>query len=146
MTSTLTKKEDQSYFEDQTLIKELSPKDLSETEPFKLKNQELCIVMFYAPWCGYCKRSREPYIEFAKKCSSVGRKVGFINVFAFNCEKNLEITNKIKELSPGIIAGYPSVVYYYKGEPVEHFEGDRTLSALISQSTKVCSRLLTKCK
>ena len=98
--------ESQDYFSEKM---ELSPSDFNGAS---LKSTECALVLFYAPWCGYCKLVKEPWKQLAST-------VAYIDVFAFNCEKNKSYLQRIKEEHPYLIPGYPTIVFYKNGKVVK---------------------------
>ena len=65
-------------------------------------------VMFYAPWCGYCKETMPKWkkIENMDLKDSKNRKV---KIMKYNCEENKDIASKYK------IRGYPTLKYFANG-------------------------------
>jgi thiol-disulfide isomerase/thioredoxin len=131
-------KENKDYFENSRYVKELIPSDFESAAPWRLKKLNKSItrpsgmVLFYAPWCPYCK-SLKPIWEEAAKIS------GFCDYYAFNCEKYKGHILKLKEDMPELIRSYPSIIIYNNGEPDEYYEGERTSKALILTCARVCS-------
>ena len=80
------------------------------------------LVLFYAPWCGHCKRFMPTFDKFKKSYS------GKADVVAVNCDENKEIAKKHN------IQGFPTIRYYQNGTShpskfVEH-SGERSVSGL----------------
>lgn len=127
----------EDYFANSKFVQELSAKDFNSTAPWKLASGGNAMVLFYAPWCGFCKATREPW-EKAAKVS------GFCDFFAFNCEKNKAHLEKIRADMPQLVRGYPTIIMYKNGEPDEYYNGERTQQ----EFTQACMRLCGdgKCK
>jgi thiol-disulfide isomerase/thioredoxin len=75
-------------------------------------------VIFYADWCGHCKRTMPEFNEFKKSYN------GPINVMAVNSEDESN-ADLIKSQN---IQGFPTIRYYPKGlsENFEEYNGGRT--------------------
>ena len=114
-------------------ITELTPSDFESVAPWRLKGGASGMVLFYAPWCGYCKRVAPEWEKAAKT-------VGFCEFYAFNCEKYKDHVMKIKEDTPELIKGYPSIVIYKEGSPDEYYDGDRSSKSLVSTCMRTCSK------
>lgn len=118
---------------DGTCVKELRCKDF-ENDPFwELKDKRCAFVLFYADWCGHCQDFKPEYINFANKAQ-------FIHVYAFNTGKEETFFEKFGNdpNNPVKIQGFPTVWKYCCGKPVEEYEDDRTLSALIKSAQELC--------
>ncbi|GFQ83931.1 protein disulfide-isomerase A5, partial [Trichonephila clavata] len=81
-----------------------------------LKRKKHVLVMFYAPWCGHCKKAK-PEFKAAAEYFKDEPKVEFA---AVDCTAYSSICNAHD------IKGYPTLKYfnYYKAE--KHYEGSRT--------------------
>jgi thiol-disulfide isomerase/thioredoxin len=107
-----------------SLIKELTPNDFDPERPYRLKNiKGKCLVIFYAPWCGYCQKSKEVM-------EKVARQLPYFNIYAFNCERYKDHVQKIKDVGSNIVKSYPSLIFYNKGNPIESFQKERNFENL----------------
>lgn len=104
-----------------------------------LKSKKCALVLFYAPWCGFCKLIKDSWKQFA----SIS---GYMDVFAFNCEKNGDYLAKIKEDKPYLIPGFPTIVFYQDGKPSTTLnskgrdeEENIFLQRLLSESMSLCA-------
>ena len=122
-------------------VKELTPDDFESSSSWKIKNIRgepmNGMVLFYAPWCGYCKQVKPELEKAAQLC-------GFCDFYAFNCEKHKAHVMKIKEDMPQLIDGYPSIVLYKNGIPDDYYKGGRSAKELIAACMKICEG--GKCK
>ena len=77
--------------------------------------------MFYAPWCGHCKRLTPIFDEFAEKYGD-GQE---LNVGRVNCDES-DNSNLCTSYD---VAGFPTVLYLNKDHFYE-FRSDRTVDGL----------------
>ena len=126
------KKDDLSYFEKSNFVKELSPKDFDSYIPWKLKGNKCAIVLYYAPWCQYCKAVKDTWLK-------LGETAAFFDVYALNVEKHKAHMAKIKEDMPNLVTSYPTIIIYQFGKPKEQYQGERTLKKLTEACMRVCS-------
>jgi len=122
------------YFANSRFVKELNPSDFDSIKTWKLLKDKCCIILFYAPWCPYCKALKDTW-------ENLGEKATFFNVYAFNCEKNSSHIQQIKEELPELVTGYPTIIVYKKGIPVKKIgftQEDRSLSNLLSVCMNAC--------
>lgn len=134
-----TDRESKNYYTSKSIVKELTPSSFNPfiTYHLKLKKSDApqyTFVMFYAPWCGYCKRTKELWTECAKQAKLQKLK---IKVKSFNCEKNkdylLLMNEEYKRKShKKFVPSYPTLILYKDEVPVKVFTGERTLSNLMS--------------
>lgn len=80
---------------------------------------EESFVMFYAPWCGYCKRAMPEWDSLEnsyKKCK----------IMKVNCDDNKELAKMHN------VKSFPTIKYLPKGvnspEGAKEYEGNRTMS------------------
>jgi thiol-disulfide isomerase/thioredoxin len=131
-------KDSDNYFDKSIFIKELTHLDFDPIITWKLKNSKGCsVVLFYAPWCFYCKKIKTAWKTLSKKAS-------FINVYAMNCEKNSSHCRKIREDMKELIRTFPTIIIFIDGNPVEKIglnENSRSVEKLIEDCKRVCSSI-----
>ncbi|XP_046390682.1 protein disulfide-isomerase A5 [Ischnura elegans] len=94
-------------------------------ETFKqfLRKKKHVLVMFYAPWCGHCKKAK-PEFKAAAEHFKDDSKVEFA---AVDCTVYTALCNTVN------VSGYPTIKhfhYYNKEEPLP-YSGDRTAKDFI---------------
>lgn len=122
-----------SYFDKSINVKELTPKDFEGAATWKIKDKGCVALLFYAPWCPHCKAVKDSWEEF-------GKIAAFMDVCAFNCEKYSSHLSKIKEDMPGLVQGFPTIIYYVDGSPSESFSGERTYTNFLKKGMSICKR------
>lgn len=124
-----------SYFEKSPHVTELSPSDFSETVVWKLKKHNCCAILFYKPSCPFCQQVKKDW-------EKLGEVAKFFDVFAFNAEKYQDFILIVREEMPELIMGYPTMLIYKKGEPVESIgedEKERKWTELLKICMRVCN-------
>jgi thiol-disulfide isomerase/thioredoxin len=121
----ISPKNNKDYFPKSKYVKELSPSHFDVYKTINLVDDKCCFVLFYAPWCGYCKKLRNIWKE-------LGRVANFTNIYAFNCEKYKSHLNKMRYEDPNLIKTFPSLVLYKNKKPYKKYEGERTLKELLN--------------
>ena len=64
-----------------------------------------------------------------------------MKIYAFNCAKYTAQVNRIKEDAPELIKGFPTIVFYRKGAPVEEYgqnDEERKIGSLLKKCMEVC--------
>ncbi|KAL3289630.1 hypothetical protein HHI36_023040 [Cryptolaemus montrouzieri] len=89
----------------------------------KLAEHETALVMFYAPWCGHCKRLKP---EFAKAAEDLSRNDPPISLVKVDCtEAGKETCNK------NSVSGYPTLKIFRNGEFSQEYNGPREASGIV---------------
>lgn len=78
-----------------------------ETFETTLKETESILVMFYAPWCGHCKRLKPVYEKAAEKLKK--NKVNGV-LAALDATKETKTAKKFN------VNGYPTLKYFKNGD------------------------------
>lgn len=90
------------------------------TETFKpfLKKKKFVLVMFYAPWCGHCKKAKPEFTAAA----DVFKDESKIEFAAIDCTTHSSVCNVYE------VKGYPTIklFQYLNKEPVQDYSGGRT--------------------
>jgi len=121
----------ENYFDQSRVVKELTAKDFNEKATWELKKSGCTFVLFYAPWCPHCKAVKSEWEKFAKIST-------FVKVAAFNCEKQKTHLLKIREDMPNLVTSYPTIIFYKNSKPVEAYNGERTSTALLKTAMELC--------
>jgi len=85
-----------------------------------VKDNKLCVVMFYAPWCGHCKAFKPEYERIATALKEKEIPCGRIDGDAEG-----EISNEVG------IEGFPTIMVYVDGKPVK-YDGPRSKDGVIA--------------
>ncbi|KAH8401434.1 hypothetical protein KR009_005448, partial [Drosophila setifemur] len=94
-------------------VLELGDDDFSST----LKQHETTLVMFYAPWCGHCKRLKP---EYAKAAEIVKDDDPPIKLAKVDCtEAGKEVCSKYS------VSGYPTLKIFRQDEVSQDYNGPR---------------------
>ncbi|CAB3986332.1 disulfide-isomerase A5-like, partial [Paramuricea clavata] len=81
-----------------------------------LKKKKHVLVMFYAPWCGHCKKAKPEFTEAANHYAG-NKKIGFAAV---------DCTKETASCSAHGVQGYPTFKYFNYGKNDEKYTGGRT--------------------
>ena len=65
------------------------------------------LVMFYAPWCGHCKRAKPQFVSAAAKMKKTGIPG---KLAAVDCTKETELSKRFE------VRGFPTIRYFKNGE------------------------------
>lgn len=86
------------------------------------------LVVFHAPWCGFCRRLMPTLKELGEKLSHTGKALKLVKIDATRNEV------------PGVqVTGYPTIVLFnavkqrveIEQRPAVHYEGDRSVEDLV---------------
>ncbi|XP_005094049.1 protein disulfide-isomerase A5 [Aplysia californica] len=80
-----------------------------------LKKKKHCLIMFYAPWCGHCKKAKPEFMSAAEKFKE-DTKVAFAAV---------DCTSQTGSCSSNDVTGYPTFKYFNYGKNSQKYMGGR---------------------
>eukprot|EP00917_Polyrhabdina_sp_WS-2016_P011100 GHVP01024341.1.p1 GENE.GHVP01024341.1~~GHVP01024341.1.p1 ORF type:complete len:142 (+),score=21.23 GHVP01024341.1:160-585(+) len=107
------------------MVQELTTSDSIRSA---LNQNDLVLVKFYAPWCGYCKKFKEPYEDVGEGC------LGKALVTEVNCDQHAETCEEFG------VKGYPAVKIFtkqdYNQDPANYkgmsYDGPRETADVIN--------------
>lgn len=123
--------DDSDFFATSRFVKELKPSDFNQISTWKLNDKNCAMVLFYCAWCPHCQSIKGDWEKF-------GEIATFMKVYALNCEKQKGHLEKIKYDMPALVKGFPTIIIYKNGEPVEHYAGERTSQAFLKRAMCIC--------
>jgi len=91
-----------------------------------VKEHEMLLVEFYAPWCGHCIALEPEYKKAAKMLSEADSPVSLAKVDA---TKEKKVAEKFK------IEGFPTLKFFNQGQPSE-YSGPREAEGIVDWLTK----------
>eukprot|EP00636_Phaeomonas_parva_P006236 CAMPEP_0118851804 /NCGR_PEP_ID=MMETSP1163-20130328/1085_1 /TAXON_ID=124430 /ORGANISM="Phaeomonas parva, Strain CCMP2877" /LENGTH=472 /DNA_ID=CAMNT_0006784193 /DNA_START=199 /DNA_END=1617 /DNA_ORIENTATION=+ len=96
-----------------------------EFRRFKEDKNQITVVAFIAPWCGWCQRLAPTYERFAEVMQTADETADVVNVIKVNCQSNKRACADEK------IRAFPTIRAYNNGnELMPTFSGDRTVLRL----------------
>merc|ERR1719186_1477925 len=72
-----------------------------------MKENPSVLVMFYAPWCGHCKRAKPHFVSAAAKMEEQGMSG---KLAAVDCTIHQQLSKRFE------VKGFPSIKYFKDGE------------------------------
>lgn len=84
-------------------------------KPF-LKKKKHVLVMFYAPWCGHCKRAKPEFVRAADHFKDDPK----VELAAVDCTKHQAVCQVYE------VRGYPTMKYFSYLKEVKEYSGGRT--------------------
>jgi len=103
-------------------------------------------TLYYAHWCGHCKRFEPEWDKFAEKIEEAGGKLNNVKINVDKIEDN-KIEKGSALINGKEIRGYPTVkisVTKKGGKPVEYeYSGKRDVESLIDHFTNDAPKKLS---
>lgn len=90
-------------------------------KPF-LKKKKHVLVMFYAPWCGHCKRMKPEFNKAAEKFKDDSK----VELAAVDCTKHSSVCSAYE------VRGYPTIKYFNYLRVQRDYNGDRNADDFIN--------------
>lgn len=97
----------------------------------KIDGSTIGLIVFYADWCGYCKRMAPEY-------SNVAEILGdSFPLFAFDCVKHKEFCSSKLSM---VVKSYPTLLYINKNGTLGHaYKNERTADEFLADICKKSS-------
>jgi len=89
----------------------------------KVKQYDILLAEFYAPWCGHCKRLQPEYEKAATTLAQNDPPVALAKV---DCTVETNTCNKFS------VSGYPTLKIFKNGEVAEDYNGPREAAGIVS--------------
>ncbi|XP_076456070.1 protein disulfide-isomerase A5-like [Babylonia areolata] len=86
------------------------------------KDKSAALVMFYAPWCGYCKRLKP---DFAAAASEVKGRANLVGI-------DVDKPHMMGLRALYNITGFPTLYYFEKGKVKYRYGGDHSKDGIVS--------------
>ncbi|XP_014090538.2 protein disulfide-isomerase A5 [Bactrocera oleae] len=87
------------------------------------KDTRPMLLMFYVPWCGYCKRLKPDYSKAATELKGKNYVIAAMDV---------ERTENAPARRAYNITGFPTILYFERGQLKSTYEGDNNKEGIIS--------------
>ncbi|RZF47675.1 hypothetical protein LSTR_LSTR006311 [Laodelphax striatellus] len=115
-------KGDLPWDEEPTAVDVVHLPNLQSLEKLLKKEKRGVMIMFYAPWCGFCKKMKPDYSEAATEA----KEIGVMAAIDINRPENAIVRTKYN------ITGYPTLIYFENGAQKMVYEGDNTKDKLVA--------------
>jgi len=104
----------------------------------ELENHETALVMFYAPWCGHCKRLKPEFEKASKDLLSNDPPVTLAKI---DCtEDGKEACNRFE------VRGYPTLKIFRSGELSQDYNGPREAAGIVKYMRSQVGPASKECK
>jgi len=98
------------------------PDPSSLTKLLRKEDKKPILIMFYAPWCGYCKKMKPDYAAAAKEIKGQG----ILAAIDVNRPENSPVRKLYN------ISGFPTLLYFESGVMKFNYEGDNNKESIVS--------------
>lgn len=115
-----------------TNVKILTSSDFQE-DGVNLKSKRCTFVLYYADWCGHCQITKPEWIKFADTAQ-------FIHVAAVDSDAQENLLAKMNKNGKIKFKGFPTIIMYCDGKPIEEFNDKRTAAILLKSAMKICTK------
>uniref|UniRef100_A0A914V9R8 Protein disulfide-isomerase n=1 Tax=Plectus sambesii TaxID=2011161 RepID=A0A914V9R8_9BILA len=88
----------------------------------KIKEHEVALVEFYAPWCGHCKRLAPEYEKAATKLKTNDPPIALVKV---DCTSDKATCDKFG------VGGFPTLKIFRNGEVAQDYDGPREADGIV---------------
>lgn len=104
-------------------IKEGFQGGVLSAEDLTPRNGETIVALFYAEWCGYCKKFKPVFNQAKKQMDNSNKKVRLVSV---DCDVNKELSKQYE------VNGYPTIILIRDGEETV-LEAERNYEGFMKQ-------------
>jgi len=98
------------------------PDPSSLAKLLRKEDKKPIMIMFYAPWCGYCKKMKPDYSAAAKEIKGEG----VLAAIDVNRPENSPVRKRYN------ITGFPTLIFFKNGEQKFNYEGENKKDSIIS--------------
>ena len=112
---------DPPWSEDDTSVNVRHVETTEEFYKIIKKEKKPILVMFYAPWCGHCKRMKPEFASAATKLKGRAVLMGM----------NVDTPKAYQIRTDYNISGFPTVLYFEDGEKLYDFWDERTEEGIV---------------
>lgn len=117
------------YYVYKTYLKEgMTSSDSCEITPDefdkRVSSNDKQLVLFYAGWCGHCKRLEPTWDEVSKELNS-NKKDSMLKINVGGNEPGTSSSDYQKISEKYNIQGFPTIIIFKNGSPQSEYEGSR---------------------
>ena len=102
--------------------------DLTPEQFKKLNKDETIFTLFYANWCGHCKKMKPDWEAAANKVNTNGQKMVMVDLGDQEDSAQEQLRKDYN------IRGYPTIIDVKGGKQIGEYSGDRSESALVEHA------------